>query len=879
MIFGCRRLSAIASARSWTWLPRLERARALLLFLLLLALVLPVTFVGCANGAGNVPTPDGGSDVDGGDEPDGGSDADGGDEPDGGSCTDTCLTEGEGAQECYEGGIRTCERVAPDTCLVWSAPVACPPAETCDPQTVTCVEACGDHCEPFSIVLLPDTQYYTSKQANDANNTYRRQMQWIIDHQQSDNILFAVHLGDITNDNTTAQWETASAAHALLDSAAIPYSVVGGNHDYLVGGDFDRGGSLMNDYFPPSRFSGNTWYGGSYGGNITNNYTYFANGDQQFLVLSLEYSPRKDVLCWASDLIASHPNHHVIIATHCYLTHGGVYSGGCPDLNYDTVGSTGGDVWNELVAHHSNIFLVVSGHVGDSEYRVQTTNTGYDVHEMLVDYQFEGECGAGSASQCTNHCRTGTYHGNGWMRQLVFDPRQATITSHTLTVEDGNTQMFPGGQPAFFCSELFDPPSSSSGGNWYAADPASAEHQFAFSYDFVAPPGNGINTLGETDFIDRTVNRAGGGDQLVPAAAMAPGGDFVVTWQDNSDTSDGAGNHDIFVRGFGAGGCQAFADLRVNPDGAGHQANPVVAMDAVGNFVVVWEDDADGNGVFQIRARGFFADGSELFAVRTVNSVAAGQQFAPTIAMASAGEFVVAWQDDPASNGDAQILMRGFNADGSERFADRSVHDDVVGVRVAPAIGLDSLANIVVVWQDDSDGNGAFQIHGRGFFADGSNRFARRTINSVSAGQQQDPAVAVADDGRFVVVWLDDADSNGDGHIMARGFHADSTERFTDFDVSSTSGQHLDPVVVCTPLGDFTVTWADDSDGNGAFQIRARSYAADGTTTQAEWTVNREPSGQQLYPGAALDGSGALIIAWEDDMDGNGYFQVLARGY
>lgn len=856
MILGTHRPFASAPARQWPG----RRPLALLWFVLL-----ALSFVGCDRTRGSTPTPDGST------GPDGGSDTDGT------TCTDSCPSEG--AQECHEGSIRTCERAAPDSCLAWSAPVACPPAQICDPQTVTCVEACGDHCDTFSIVLLPDTQYYTSKQANDANNTYRRQMQWIVDHQQSDNILFAVHLGDITNNNTTAQWEIASDAHALLDSASIPYSVAPGNHDYLVGSDFDRGGSLMDNYFPPSRFSGNAWYGGAYGGSSTNNYTYFANGDQQFLVLSLEYSPRKDVLCWASDLVASHPDHHVIIATHCYLTHDGVYSTGCPHPDYDAVGATGGDVWNELVALHSNIFLVVSGHVGDSEYRIQTTNTGYAVHEMLVDYQFEGECSASDASQCTNHCRTGTYHGNGWMRQLIFDPRQATIQAHTFTVEEGNTQMFPAGQPAFFCSELFDPPSSSSGGNWYAADPASTEHQLTFSYDFVAPPGTGIDTLGETDFIDRTVNRVGAGDQLAAAVAMAPSGDFVVTWQDNSDASDGADNHDIFVRGFAAGGCQAFADLRVNPDGAGHQANPAVAMDAVGNFVVVWEDDADGNGLYQIKARGFAADGSELFAVRTVNSVPAGQQLDPIVAMADNGVFVVTWADDPAHNGNAQVLMRGFHADGSERFADRSVHDDNVGVRIAPAVGLDSLANIVVVWQDDSDGNGAFQIHGRGFHANGSNRFARITINSVNTGQQQDPAVAVASDGRFVVVWRDDADSDGDAHIMTRGFHADATERFGDFNVSSTAGQHLDPVVACAPLGEFVVTWADDSDGNNLYQIRASSYDANGTNALAEWTVNREPTGQQLDPGAALNASGTLVIAWEDDMDGNGVFQVLARGY
>ncbi len=113
-----------------------------------------------------------------------------------------------------------------------------------------------------------------------------------------------------------------------------------------------------------------------------------------------------------------------------------------------------------------------------------------------------------------------------------------------------------------------------------------------------------------------------------------------------------------------------------------------------------------------------------------------------------------------------------------------------------------------------------------------------------------------------------------------RGFHADGTERFADRSVHDDNlGTRVVPAIGLDSLGNIVVVWQDDSDGNGAFQIRAGSYAAVGTSTVAEWTVNRDPSGQQLFPGAALGASGALIIAWEDDMDGNGFYQVVARGY
>lgn len=841
--------------------------------------LLILAVVSCSPDATRKGTPD--ADVDGdtdaGDVSDVVNDVDGesdGDVP----CGDLCP--GLGVTGCVDGGIAECGQFDADACLEWSAPVPCEGGTRCDPDTVTCREPCGDFCAPFSIVILPDTQYYTSKQPNDADNTYRKQMQWVLDHRASDGIAFVVHEGDITNANTTSQWQIASDAHAMLDAAGMPYTVTTGNHDYLLSGVFGRSDSLFDTYFPASRFAANAWYGGSYGSSNINNYNFFSVGPMRFMVLSIEYSARKDVLCWADDLVASHPDHHVILVTHCYLTHGGGYSGGCPDPDYNAIGATGSAVWDELVSRHSNIFMVLSGHIGDSEYRVKTSNTGAPVHEMLVDYQFEGECTASSAASCTNHCRIGTYHGNGWMWQLIFDPRQNSIRASTFTVEEGNTEMFPQGQPAFFCSELFDPPDpDQTGGDWYASDPASPQHQYAFSYNFVDPPAVGIDSMGRTAFSDRTVNRLSAGDQFAPAVALSPAGAFVTVWEDDSSSTDGAGNFDIFMRGFAPGGCVAFSDAMVHADGAGHQQDPSIAMDAAGNFVVAWSDDTDDNGVYQIHARGFFADGTPRFTIAPVNSVATGQQTLPSVAMAPDGRFVIAWQDDRASDGNGQILMRGFSADGSERFTDRSVHDDALGARLRPRVGLDAAANIVVVWQDDSDGNGAFQIHARGFNADGTNRFARITVNSVADGQQLEPALGVASDGSFVVAWRDDADGGGNYRILARAFTAAGAGRIADFAVSAAGGQHRTPVLSVAPGGAFLVSWSDDSDGDGNYDIFARSYNNDGSDLRVQWTVNRVANGPQRFPGAAINDPGTQVFVWEDDGDDNGTYQILARGW
>jgi hypothetical protein len=797
----------------------------------------------------------------------------------GGACAPGCADEcPAGARQCFVGGWRQCgEYDETDDCLEWSAVQACPAGSFCNVETGTCAETCGDFCDPFSVILIPDPQNYTSRQALNSHNTFVKQMQWIVDNRTEENIRFVINLGDNTNHNWDSEWRVTDAAYALLDEAGVPYSMLPGNHDYFTPDGFSRGGTQFNDYFGQERFEGQPWYGGGFGSGNTNNYTFFDWGALRFMVISLEYAPRKDALCWAEQLIADHPDRRVIIATHCYLTRGGSHAG-CPSDEYVTLGASGSDTLDELVARHSNVFLVVSGHVGGSELNRVVGNNGNRLYEMLTDFQFENACTASSPSQCTSNCREGSHTGNGWMRQLVFDPRANEVSFRDLSVEEGNPDVFPDGEPAFFCSPLYD--GAGRGGDYYDWDPTTTDHQDSFDYDMRTFAPDVRDDLGYHAFIDRTVNSVADGDQLTPVVAVAPSGDFVVVWEDDSRSGDGSGHHDILARGFSAGGCSGFADVVVNTNTAGHQQTPAMAMDAAGNFVVAWADDSDDNGVFQVHARGFNFDGTERFPTFTVNSVDDGQQLNPAVAMAPDGRFVVAWEDDPARDGNFQILMRGFAADGTERFADRSVHATAEGVRIRPAVGMADDGGFVVTWQDDTDANGTYQIHARGFTADGAERFARLTVNTVDAGQQRNPAIGVASSGAFVVAWEDDQNRDGEYQTLARGFGADGRPGLSDFRVhGAAGGNHLRPSLSMAPDGTFAITWEDDGGADGWYQVHAAAFSSEGADLMAEWTVNRIADGQQRAPSIGLNAEGTIAVAWQDDMDGNDSYQILAAGF
>ena len=267
--------------------------------------------------------------------------------------------------------------------------------------------------DSFTVVLLPDTQNYAEK----FPQTYIAQTMWIRQQLRQDNIKFAIHLGDIVqNPKQKVEWENASRAMEIIDGV-VPYSMVPGNHDMVVQ---TRDSTLYNQFFSPERFAGRSWYGGHMGQTNDNNYCFFAGGGMKFMVISLEFAPRDEALEWAAEVAKDHPEHRIIVATHCYMRPGGRDTTCATD--YKIEGNSGEQIWQKLIRKQPNIFLVVSGHVLGIGLQTSTNDAGGVVIEMLTDYQ-------GLANG-----------GDGWLRALRFEPakNQIQVTTYSPLLDKTN---------------------------------------------------------------------------------------------------------------------------------------------------------------------------------------------------------------------------------------------------------------------------------------------------------------------------------------------------------------------------------------------------------------------------------------------------------
>lgn len=245
--------------------------------------------------------------------------------------------------------------------------------------------------EPFfSIVVLPDTQYYSETYPH----IFLEQTQWIADNKDSLNIVFVSHSGDLVNDwDDTAQWQFANIAMSVLDDV-VPYGVLPGNHD--------RPTSLYNEYFGYERYKDEMWYGGHYGENNDNNYQLFSALGIDFLIIHLQYNPTSAIVDWADGLLSKYSSRTAMINTHSALD---------TDL---TLTNDGGQALYKLMHDNPNLLLVFCGHKHGEATKLLSF-ASHKTHVLLTNYQ-KLEDG-----------------GLGYLRILSFMPRKNRIAVNSYS--------------------------------------------------------------------------------------------------------------------------------------------------------------------------------------------------------------------------------------------------------------------------------------------------------------------------------------------------------------------------------------------------------------------------------------------------------------
>ena len=273
-------------------------------------------------------------------------------------------------------------------------------------------------------------------------------------------------------------------------------------------------------------------------------------------------------------------------------------------------------------------------------------------------------------------------------------------------------------------------------------------------------------------------------------AVVAVGSGFALAW-----TTGTASEANVALRLFDAAGKATSAILNPHPDfGDGAQRDPALASNGTA-LLVAWSDDQiDGDG-FAIAAQRFDAAGKlvgGLIAVNddaTVPDATVGNQTQPAAAMRTGGEFAVAWTHTSGSS--KRIRARAYGADGTVASTVKSL--TATGVVNQSATLIASKTEYLGAWTSgDIEGASGTGIgYGR---LDAALKLIASLValNKVTAGDQDEPTLAVRTDGTAVAVWRS---------VGAAGAENGSEVAARDIAQGQPTGDELG-VTKANPLGD-----------------------------------------------------------------------------
>jgi hypothetical protein len=378
-------------------------------------------------------------------------------------------------------------------------------------------------------------------------------------------------------------------------------------------------------------------------------------------------------------------------------------------------------------------------------------------------------------------------------------------------------------------------------------------------------------------FSEVQVNTYTNDDQYFPSVAMDSAGNFVIAWA--SLHQDG-GDWGVYARRYDSFGSPVGGEFQVNTFTPRNQFNPSAAMDSAGNFVIAWDSYYQNDPESGIYAQRYNSSGSQVGGEFHVNTFTQSGQSTPSVAMDSVGNFVIAWQSFYQDGGEYGVYARRYDSSGSPVGGEFQVNTTTAKSQRRPSVAMDSGGNFVITWEGRNLYVNQYEIYARMYDGAGNPLTGEFQVSTTTAGTRNFPSVAMDSSGNFVIAWEDSWQDGSHSGIYARRYDSSGSPVGGEFRVNTyTADAQYRPSVAMDSAGNFVIAWASlhqDGSGRGIF---AQQYDSSGSPVGGEFQVNTTTANHQNFPSVAMDSAGNFVIAWQSYLqDGSGY-GIYAQNY
>jgi hypothetical protein len=315
----------------------------------------------------------------------------------------------------------------------------------------------------------------------------------------------------------------------------------------------------------------------------------------------------------------------------------------------------------------------------------------------------------------------------------------------------------------------------------------------------------------------------------------------------------------------------AGGEFRVNTYTSGSQrlvGRP--AMEADGDFVVVWESVGQDGSAIGVFGQRFAASGARRGNEFAVNTYTTGLQYRPSVTAGRRGDFVVVWVNSPQTVPASTVEGRLYDSAGAAVGGEFVVNTSTTGFVSEPQVAQTSHGRFVVTWTSPFSISTGLDIAARRFDSAANPIGDEFTVNSYTTERQRSPDVTMAADGAFAITWTEYRPSTLRA-VRGQRFDPSGNAVGVDFQVNTSPGPADFAAISGSPAGGFVVSWERDDGFQGG--MAARRFDAFGNAVGSDFAVNTSTIGHQhaLHGHVARDDAGNFVVVWQGPGAGSAY--------
>ena len=249
-----------------------------------------------------------------------------------------------------------------------------------------------------------------------------------------------------------------------------------------------------------------------------------------------------------------------------------------------------------------------------------------------------------------------------------------------------------------------------------------------------------------------------------PSIAVDSIGNVYVVWHEGSDYGGSGADADIFYKRWDSSTTSWSITEVISTESSAPSYHPTILVDSVNNVHIAWDDSTNYAGAgtdYDIFYKCWISSTSSWTTTEVVSTESTGNSVNPSLAVDSSDNIHVAWDDSTNytnCGADADIFYKHWISSTSSWTTTEVVSTESTGHSYRPSLAVDSAGNIHVAWEDSTNYTNCgtdYDIFYKCWDASTSSWTITEVVSTESTDGSNYPSLIIDSNFRIHVAWRD----------------------------------------------------------------------------------------------------------------------------